>query len=292
MKWIYILLIGWALTGCIREDLEPCPMGNVRIKLYVEKFQADPAYPFAGTEPCFGDRVGQLRYYLYKDGVVREQGLLSDCSTCRDSAYVFQRSGLEFGQYKLVLLANCENAVLTDDAAGWVLAYPGVDRTADYLTASFPFAVDCDCELFYRTLLERMHGVIRYSFEQLPPEVTALEMKMTQVGGRKPIDGEYEEATEVTEHVDLMRFKDVNNVDVVVGTFPTLAGQHSAYYLSLYKNGQTTPAYNGLVTDTLTVVRNQLLEIKTRFGAMSPSFEVYVNTKWDGSLPGGGVEVN
>lgn len=292
MKWIYILLIGWAISGCIREDLEPCPAGNVRVKLYVEKFQADPAEGFAGAEPRFGDRIHQLHYYLYKEGTVIDQGLLPDGSACRDSAYVFRRAGLDFGNYKLIVIANCEKGALTGDANDWIVAYPGVNDTEDYLAACLPFTVDCDCELSYRTLLERMHGVIRYSFEQIPTEITALEMKMTPVGMRKHIEGDYEDDTEVTQRVDLTTFRGTGQVNVVIGTFPTPAGRHSAYYLSLYKQGQTTPAYSGLVTDTLTVVRNQLLEIKTRFDQMYPIFEVHVNTKWDGSLPAGGVEVN
>lgn len=292
MKWIYILLIGGILSGCIKEDLEPCPAGDVRIKLYVEKFQADPADAFAEAEPRFGDRVDQLRYYLYKDGVVMEQGLLSDCSTCRDSAYVFRRTGLGFGNYKLVLVANCENGALTGDPSDWLIVYPGVDQTDDYLTASFPFTVDCNCELSFRTLLERMHGVIRYSFEQVPSDITALEMKMTSVGSRKHLEGDYEEVTDITKRVDLPTGGGAERLDVVVGAFPTPAGLHSGYYLSLYRKGQTTPAYADMITDTLTVVRNQLLEIKTRFNHLTPSFEVNVDTRWDGSLPAGGVEVN
>lgn len=292
MKWIYILLIGGILSGCIKEDLEPCPAGNVRIKLYVEKFQADPTETFAAAEPHFGDCVDQLRYYLYKEGVVMEQGLLPDCASCRDSAYVFHRSGLDFGNYKLVLVANCENGALTGDPGDWIIVYPGVDQTDDYLTASLPFTVDCNCELSFRTLLERMHGVIRYSFEQLPADITALEMRMTSVGSRKHLEGDYEAVTEVTKRVDLPASGGAEQVNVVIGTFPTPAGRHSAYYLSLYKKGQTAPVYNDLVTDTLTVVRNQLLEIRTRFNHLYPSFEVNVNTQWDGSLPAGGVEVN
>lgn len=292
MKWIYILLIGGMLSGCIKEDLEPCPAGNVRIKLYVEKFQADPKEAFAEAEPHFGDRVGQLRYYLYKEGNIIEQGSLPDCSACRDSAYVFHRAGLDFGDYKLILVANGENDVLTGDANDWVLVYPGVDRTKDYLTASFPFTVNCNCELSFQTLLERMHGVIRYSFEQIPSDVTSLEMKITPVESRKHLEGGYEGTTEVTKRVDLTAPGGAERVQVVIGTFPTPPGGHSAYYLSLYREGEATPAYSGRVTDTLTIVRNQLLDIKTRFDQMQPSFEVKVNSRWDGSLPAGGVEIN
>lgn len=292
MKLIYVLLIGWILAGCIREDLEPCPQSEVRIKLYVEKFQAAPGASFASAEPHFNDRIDLLRYYLYKEGVVIEQGLLPDCRACTDSAYVFRRKGLEFGDYKLVLIGNDGNGALTPDPDDLIVVYQGVDQTKDLFTACLPFTVNCTCELHFQGLLERMHGVVRSSFEQLPPDVTALEVKLTNVGTRKPIEGAYEGCEEVTKRVDLTGHDRAKQVRMVMGVFPSAGNRPSAYYLSLYKRGQDTPAYQSLVTDTLTVVRNQLIEIKTHFGQTGPSFEVHVDTKWEGSLPAGGVEVN
>ncbi len=291
MKLIYILLIGGLLAGCIREDLEPCPESEVRIKLYVEKFQADPDASFASAEPRFNDRIDQLRYYLYKEGVVVEQGLLPDCTVCTDSAYVFYRRGLEFGDYKLVLIGNGEGGALTPDPDHLVVTYPGADQTKDYFTACLPFTVNCACLLSYQGILERMHGVVLGSFGQLPPEITGLEIKMANVGARKPLEGPYEGSGELTKRVDLSTYDSSKEVNVVVGAFPAAGNQPSSYYLSLYKNGEDTPAYQFLVTDTLKVIRNQLVEIKMHFHAMNPSFEVSVDTKWEGSLPVGGVVI-
>lgn len=292
MKWIYILLTGWLLAGCIKEDLEPCPESEVRIKFYVEKFQAVPQAAFASAEPHFNDRIARLQYYLYKGEIVVEEGLLSDCTSCRDSAYVFSRKGLDFGDYKLVLIGNDSDGAFTPGPAGWVVTYPGIDRTKDFFAASLPFTVNCTCVLHYQGLLERMHGVVKSSFEQLPEDVTALEIRLTNVGIRKPIEGGYEGSEELTKRIDLAPRDGSKQVTVVTGVFPPPAGQHSAYYLSLYKNGEDLPAYQSLVTDTLTVVRNQLVEVKTRFDQTGPSFEVHVDTEWEGSLPAGGVEVN
>lgn len=292
MKLIYILLIGWMLAGCIREDLAPCPESDVRVRLYVEKFQANPNASFASAEPHFNDRIDLLRYYLYKEGAVIAQGLLPECAACTDSAYVFQRKGLEFGDYTLVLVANDENGALTPDPDDLVMVYPGVDQTKDFFTASVPFTVNCTCELHFQGLLERMHGVVRSSFEQLPPDVTALEIKLTNVGTRKHVEGAYEGSGELTKRVDLTGHDGSKQVNMVMGVFPAANGQPSACYVSVYKNGQNTPAYQSLVTDTLTIVRNQLIEINTHFGQTGPSFEVHIDTKWEGSLPVGGVEVN
>lgn len=291
MKLIYLLVMGGLLAGCIREDLEPCPESEVRIKLYVEKFQADPDASFASAEPHFNSRIEQLRYYLYKEGKVIEQGQLPDCTACTDSAYVFYRHGLEFGDYKLVVIGNGEGGAFTSDPDHLVATYPGVEQTKDFFTASLPFTVNCACPLSYQGLLERMHGVVLGSFGQLPPEITGLEIKMANVGTRKPMEGAYEGSGELTKRVDLTAYDSSKEVNVVIGAFPTAGNQPSSYYLSLYKNGADTPAYQFLVTDTLRVIRNQLVEVKMHFHAMNPSFEVNVDTKWEGSLPVGGIVI-
>ena len=101
---------------------------------------------------------------------------------------------------------------------------------------------------------------------------------------------------EVTKLIPVENFTRAANeekdISVVLGTFPTTTGMHSVYRLSLYRNGETSPSYNETVTDALTVRRNQLLDISTRFTGDIPSFEIRVNTTWDGTNSGGETDIN
>lgn len=110
------------------------------------------------------------------------------------------------------------------------------------------------------------------------------------------IDGDYSGQMEVTKFIPIEKLMRAANEDedisVVLGTFPTTVGMRSVYRLSLYRNGETKPSYNETVTDTLTIRRNQLLDISTRFTGDIPSFEIRVNTTWDGTNSGGETDIN
>lgn len=300
MKWISILLISLAVSGCIKEELEECLAGNVRVNIYVERFQTKPSDGISSREAAFNKRIEHLRYLLYKEGKLHSDGVLADVLQCRDSAYVFRLQGLEWGNYQLIMAANSEKVLLAGDPDKLIMAYPGVEKGIDYLTFSLPFTVDCNCEMQYTACLSRMHGVVRYLFEGVPDDINALEMRMTHLCNQYCIGSNYDGDCEVVKRVELDKLLPLkstnkekpNRLNVVVGAFPTATGQRSAYYLSLYKDSDSSPWYEEMVTDTLTVQRNQLLEILTRFDAGAPSFEVHVDTRWDGAIDGGWVEVN
>ena len=65
--------------------------------------------------------------------------------------------------------------------------------------------------------------------------------------------------------------------------------------MKLYAGDETVPVYDRMVTDTLRIERNQLLELTTRFKEDDfrgdIDFSVDVDTDWDGSNEGGGEVV-
>lgn len=282
-------------TGCIHETLDECPVGDVKIHVYVEKFKAvTHNYP-ADMEAAFNTRIKDIHYLLFKDNALQEEGRLEDLSSFSGNSYTFERMGLDFGDYCLVLVSNCAAFAGGNSPSELYLNYAGIDNREDYFAVCYPFTVDCNCETEYNVYLERTHGVIRYTFNNIPAEIIGIEMTMTNVGTRKAIDGDYSGQVEVTKLIPvgtLPRAADANSdITVVIGTFPTTAGMRSAYRLRLFKDGEETPWYNETVTDTLTVRRNQHLDIITRFSGLTPSFEVVINTSWDGSTSGGETDI-
>lgn len=282
-------------SACIRETLDPCPVGDVKIKIYVEKFQSVTHNYQMDMEASFNTRIKDMHYFLFKDNALLEENRISDSSPYTTPAYTFERQGLEFGDYCLVVVSNCSAYVGGNTPSEIFFTYAGVDNKEDYFATCFPFTVDCDCQTEYNTYLERVHGVIRYTFENVPEHMTGIEMTMTNLGDKKMIDGDYSGRMEMVKRIPVgtqTRAGKDGNMTVVIGTFPTTTGERSAYKLRLYKNNEDKPWYDETVTDTLTVRRNQLLDIATRFTGDTPSFEVLINTSWGGSNSGGNTDID
>lgn len=296
MKTIALLFISLLLcTGCIRETLEECPVGGVKIQVYVEKFQTVTHNYRTDMEPSFQTRIKDIHYLLFKENVLIEEGRIDDCSPFSEPFYTFQRGDLEFGEYCLALVSNCKAFVGGNTPDDLFLTYAGVDNKEDHFATCFPFTVNCDCQVDYNVYLERTHGVVRFTFSDIPEYMSEIEMTMTNLGNKKAIAGAYSGQTEVTKRIPVGSFFRTENPDntltVVMGTFPTATDKRSAYRLRLYKNGEEDPWYNETVTDTLNVRRNQLLDISTRFKGGIPSFQVLIDTAWDGSIQGGGTDI-
>lgn len=283
-------------SACIRESLDPCPVGDVKIKIYVEKFQSVTHNYQVDMEASFNTRIKDIHYFLFKDNALLEEGRISDNSPYTAPAYIFEREGLEFGDYCLAVVSNCSAYVGGNAPSELFFTYAGVDNTEDYFATIFPFTVNCDCQTEYNTYLERTHGVIRYTFKNVPQYMTEIEMTMTNLADKKMINGDYSGQIEVVKRIPIETRTQAANADddiiVVIGTFPTTIGKRSAYKLRLYKNNEKEPWYNETVTDTLTVRRNQLLDIATLFTGDTPSFEVLINTSWGGSTSGGNTDIN
>lgn len=283
-------------AGCISETLDPCPTGDVKINIYVEKFQAVTHDFRKDMEVSFNTRIKDIHYFLFKDNALLDEGRISDCTPYVASPYTFEREGLEFGDYCLALVSNCSAYVGGQAPTDLFFTYAGIDNKEDYFAVCFPFRVDCNCQSEYNAFMERVHGVIRYTFSDVPDDISGMDVTMTNLGNKKLIDGDYSGQMEVTKHVPVGQLtrtdKADNDITVVLGTFPTTSGMRSAYRLKLYRNGELQPSYDETVTDTLTVRRNQFLDIATRFTGDIPSFEVRINTAWDGSNSGGETDIN
>ncbi len=297
MKTKLVLFLSILLfAGCIRETLDPCPMGDVKIKIYVEKFQSVTHNYQVDMEASFNTRINDLHYLLFKDDVLLEEGRITDTSPYVSPYFTFEREGLPFGDYCLALVSNDDAYVGGNSPSELFLTYAGVDGAKDYFSTCFRFTVDCDCQTEYNTYLERTHGVIRYTFRNVPQSMSGIEMTMTNLGNTKMVDGDYSGKTDVTKRIPVGDWKravaEEEDITVVVGTFPTTQGERSAYKLKLFRNGEEEPWYNETVTDTLTVRRNQLLDIATRFTGDTPSFEVLLNTTWGGSTSGGDTDID
>lgn len=296
IKTITVLLITTVvISGCVKDGLDECPEGNVRLHFFVEKFQNKSQNPLDARELNFYDRVTHLRYFLYKDNILKEQGVMDKFAKTSGASYDFDLQNLEYGNYKMVVVANCSKTALTGDPAvveNLLLTFPGCLDTEDYLTAVFPFTVNSNAVTDYDVGLLRAHGVIRYTFKNMPSDVSDIEVVMKNVSNQKWITGDYENACQANRKYTLIPLKkQASNEDYVIGTFPTLPGEQSAYYLNVYRNNESEPYVQHLVSDDLTVTRNQLLDIAVTFNDGGISFEISFNSDWDGSRPGGETEL-
>ena len=295
IKTIAVLFIAAAiLSGCVKEGLDECPPeadGNVRIHLFAEKFRNKSQNPLDDREADFNKIVGHLRYFLYKDGALVQQKVISDFTKAVRPSYTFDLMNLEYGEYKMVVVANSTKTALTGDPANadnLVITFPGAADTEDFFTAVFPFTVNTNDIKEYEVGLLRTHGVIRYTFNNMPSDVSGIEVLMQKVSHEKWVTGDYMNECEASQRYTLLPLgKRAADEDYVIGTFPSLTNQKSAYYLHMYRNNEDVPYMRQLITDTLTVTRNQLLDIAVTFNNGNLSFEIDLDSDWNGSSSGG-----
>lgn len=299
-KIFTVLIATIIFTGCsIRDGEDPCPPeeGNVRINLYAEKFRNRSQDPLADRELRFFDRISHIRYYLYKDNVLYDQDILDtfDQNTS-DGFYTFDFNNLTNGNYNLVVVSNCTGEALTGDpssADNLLLTYPGCTTTEDFFTAVFPFTVSQPETREYVVGLSRAHGVVRYTFNNLPEDAIAIGVSMENVGLEKWVTGDYTNFIAADNRYDIVPVtRQIGDVEgYTMATFPTVTDERSTFRLGLYRQGQDEPYLSQMISDTLTVVRNQLLDIAVTYDNGTFNFEILMDSDWNGSNPGGSVGI-
>lgn len=297
---IYIpvmLLCLASAVSCIEEDLDACPPegGGVAVTLRAEKFQTRPPYGPDDFERSFGRRVHSLHYLLYADGRLIEQGTLPDVQAAGGETYVFRHDPLPFGTYRVVFVANATAGMMAGNPEvpeNYYVIYQGEGKGDDHFRADLPFEVTCPCSNEFEAVLQRIHGVARFRFERVPAEITAIEVSLDQVGERIPLAGEPDRSCTAEKRVAVADWATRSDGEFTLGTFSTMPGSRSSWRLKLYGEDKTVPVYDRLVTDTLRIERNQLLDLTTRFTEDDfrgdIDFSVDVDTTWDGSNEGGG----
>jgi len=293
---IGLLLLIFALPGCdMKDGVDECPAGDVRLHFYVEKFRNKSQNALDDREDIFGDIVTHFRYFLYKDGTLHKQGIIDNFQATTGNNYTLDFTDLDYGNYEMVVVANSTHTALSGDAAqsaNLVVKYPGSMDTEDYFSAVYPFSVNSDKTMEYDVGLSRMQGVIRYNFRNMPADITAMEIAIENVTSEKWITGDYKTSYQALRTYDIIPVRqtgdDIRNSAYIMGTFPTLEGEYATYHLNLFRDGESIPYRSERISDNLTVARNQLLDLLVTFNADgSFKFEVLLDNEWGGSNPGG-----
>lgn len=301
---ITMLILVATSTSCIRDGLIECP-GNVRLLFYAEQFQNSSNDPLAATESVFTNRVKHLRYYLYCEGELYDQGILEKLPESTAPDYIYAMEKADYGNYEMVVIANCSKTALTGNPANpanLVLTFPGCADTEDYFTAVYPFTVNSDELVTHTVGLLRTQGLIIYRFVNMPAEISDVDILIENVSNQKWIKGDYMQTGSANSRYAIVPLtqsprKRINSLAgeerYVMGTFPTLTNEKATYHLGLYRNGEPEPFRRQMITDTLTVRRNQLLEVIATFDTdYNVDFEINLNPDWDGSTIGGETEID
>ncbi len=288
-----------AAVSCIKDDLDPCPEegGRVEVTLRAEKFQTRAPYGPSDMEGDFADRIRSLDYLLYDGDRLIERGSADDLPAAEGGSYVLRFVALPLGMYRLALVANTPEDMMagsTDAPENCYIVYQGAAGN-DFFRAVLPLDVTCPCINRFETVLQRVHGVAQFSFENIPSAVTVVEVSLDNVGARAPLAGEPDTPCTVSRRMTVSGSDTHADSSFTLGTFATLPGKKSAWRLKLYGADDTQPFYDRLVTDTLRIESNQLLRLSTRFKTSDfldqIEFRVEVDTTWDGSNDGGGEVV-
>ncbi|MBK5722259.1 FimB/Mfa2 family fimbrial subunit [Dysgonomonas sp. Marseille-P4677] len=296
IKIIGILLLITLFSSCLKDGEDLChSVGSVKIDLFVEKFRNQSDNPLDDREDSSLGRVNHLRYFIYKEGLLYEQGIIDKFTKTSGPLYSFLLSGLDYGNYNIVFVANCTKKSLRGDSTNienLLLTFPGCEDTEDFFSAVFPFSVDSDNMMEYEVGLKRTHGIVRCTFNNLPNNISDIEIIMKNVNMEYWIAGDYKVAGEASRKYSLTELKDETvNGDYIIGTFPTPINEKSIYYLNIYKEDEATPYISQMITDDFEIRRNQLLDISVTFNDGYLSFEIDMDSDWDGPSSGGEVGI-
>ncbi|MCP9612184.1 hypothetical protein [Coprobacter tertius] len=282
------------IYSCVHEDLDKCKTADVVVNVYVEKFGASTLSP-EDSEANFKTRIKKFRYFFYKDGVLQKQGIVSDFISSDSPYYIFSYSGLDPGDYRLIVIANCDDDVLSGDPSDidkYLIVYPGVDKCGDYFALNFPFTINCDCDMRYNAYLQRLHSVVNFSFSQIPSYLTALEISLDNVGLNRFMRGDYNGHISISKRIMLQEMTKKNIAsNLLVGVYPTLPNEYATYKLKAFTDNADIPCFEAVIKDNLPLIRNQLLHINTSLNN-DLDFTVTVDTRWDGSINGGETDLN
>lgn len=281
--FFFALLI--SLGGCIKETLDECPTGNVRVHVYVEKFQTDSESPTQDIEASFRTRIQYFHCLLYKDNQLVSDTVIPETSGVQQSSYTWEAQNLEFGDYQLLIIANSDPATSNGDLSTlgeYYLVYPGTDQTQDFFATTLPFTVNCDCLEEYHTKLRRLQGVVRCVFNNLPAAATEVEFSLQNLSSKAQLGKkQYTGTTDVSKRIPIPAATSASPFSVVIGTFPTPENQTTTYAIKLYSNAGSSPIYDQVVNREVKIQRNQLNQLITNFSSEGLSFEVIVNQNWD-----------
>lgn len=317
----------FAFSSCdsvsVYDDLPQCEQGFVRVNVYVERFLGDlDVMPFQGVSPLtvrsqqyeatsekglFGERIKTLSYYLYRDNILVEQGEVDDIEGIGNPHYVFERADLPHGDYHLVLMGNCTEKEMKsgfDDPMLITLSYQeNDDDRNDCFMDCFEFSVNDNGEAEYDTQLKRVHGVVRYTFNDVDPDIKTIEVTMDGLTSTGCVAGTYSDDYTFVRRIAVNQPAPLGRADgdevellpnepTVVGLFPTTDTRNSTWSVKVYREDGETEYYSGQVSDNVRVIRNDLLDLTATFVNGKILFYVDMDLVWEGVLDVNGGIVN
>ena len=288
-----ILLMLVTLTSCVKETLKECPTGNVRIDLYVEKFQTNSAAPTEDAEEIFNQRIQVLNCVLYKDHKYVMDTTISNVSMASQPYFTIFLPDLEFGNYEMVVIANSDPTLLKGDfhiPGDRNITYPGVDKMKDLFATNLEFTLNCNCTEKFQAKLRRLEGVIHLSFRNLPTDIQEAEVTIHGVNSNLGIDG-YTQSIDVIRRFPMNILTGSRDPGMSIGVFPTTKGSPATFRLKLFKDSGNVAVYDEVAKEPLNIVRNQLVELLIEFSNGNLSFEIKIDTLWEDLINGGEIEV-
>lgn len=284
-----------SLAGCVKETLDKCKEGNVRINVYAEKFQSKYSDVTRDIEPQFGKRIEFMHCILYQEDNYVLDTVIDNVSAVKDSHMPIDFHQLPFGNYNLVIIGNCLPETMSGDfhrRGGMLLLYPGADKTEDMFASVVSFTVDCDCTMEFSTKLLRLLGVVRCEMNGLADDVSEIEVIFHNINSQCGDNGVFSLPIDLSRRIKIMRTRSTEPQSLLLGVFPTLSDKPATYEVKLYSEGQTEPTFSKVMSDKINILRNQYVELISDFSKGEVQFTIRLDTQWDDHMQGGEVEID
>ena len=289
LKYILIAVLAttW-LTGCIREDIEPCPPLSVMIGVKDKNYlNIDEVEENTGLDhridenQPFRSYIQKLYYSLTNietNEVVFTQHL-HDVQGNNPLATAYLPEDLPFGTYTLTVWGNIDNEAPIQDNGRYYTMHTNQVEGYDVYMTNDTLEYDYN-HANYTVELERVKGKLIVQGVDLPPEISWSKKEITNLSLYAGRHGLYAGSGEV---VNVTTWGEEPEVITNTVLAPSAEGEQSTVHFDLYDNEAMTDPRMSTGNIDIDIDRNRIEVVKVIYDEGSNKLNIYhlVNAKWE-----------
>ena len=290
-KLKYTLIVALAttlLTGCVREDIEPCPplsvMIGVKDKNYsnIDEVEKNTGLDHRVDEnQSFRSYIQKLYYSLtnVETNEVVFTRHLHEVQGDNQLATAYIPEDLPFGTYAITVWGNIDNETPVQDNGRYYTMHTNEVEGYDVYMTNDTLTYDYE-NANYTVELERVKGKLIVQGVDLPPEIRWSRKEITHLSMYAGRHGLYAGSGDV---VDVTTWGEGPEIVTNTVLAPTADGEQSTVKFDLYDNEAMTDPRMSTGNIGINIDRNRIEVVRIKYDEEADKLNVYllVNAGWE-----------
>lgn len=289
LKYTFIVALATVLlTGCVREDIEPCPplsiMIGVKDKNYsnIDEVEKNTGLDHRVDENLsFRSYIQKLYYSLtnIKTNEVVFTQHLHEVQGDNQLATAYVPEDLPFGTYVITIWGNIDNEAPVQDNGRYYTMHTNEVEGYDVYMTNDTLTYDYE-NANYTVELKRVKGKLIVQGVDLPPEISWSRKEITHLSTYAGRNGLYAGSGDVVNVTTWGKEPEIVTNTVLA---PTAGGEHSTVNFNLYDNEAMTDPRMSTGNIGINIDRNRIEVVKLKYDEGADKLNVYllVNAGWE-----------